>query len=122
MSLLSGARNAKNGELAKQQSEIIRRRFPSANDALASMSVLVGNTLASLGEFQEASDIRLTMAQSGWKKKSGLSWTEVNGEIAVGEWILPSVPLQEELLSRNFVCMIDLIRDKRKSMPNAIDC
>ena len=97
VSVLSGVRNAKNGQLAKERSDIIRIRFPWVKDEFASVSVLLGNTLASSGEFQEASDVRWALAQSGWKKKAGLSWTEVNGEIAVDEKILPSV-MEDELL------------------------
>ena len=83
VSLLSGARKQKNGQLAKERSVVIRELFPSLKDDLASVSVLVANTLASSGEFEEALNVRRTLSESGWRKQTGLSWTEANGELAV---------------------------------------
>lgn len=47
VSLLSGARNDRNGSLAKERSNIIRKFFLSVKDGLTSVSVLLANTLAS---------------------------------------------------------------------------
>ena len=120
VSLLSGIRNQKNGQSAKERSAIIRQLFPSLTDSLTSVSVLVANTLASSGDMKEASDVRWTLSQAGSRKTAGLSWTGVNGEIAVKEkmfsFILPNK------CCRNFAHTIDLIREEMKSMRNAIDC
>jgi hypothetical protein len=69
--------------LAKERSLIIQKLFPELRDQFASVSVLLANALASSGALEEASDVRWALNQSGLKKQSGLSWTEVNGEIAV---------------------------------------
>ena len=53
------------------------------NNQLASTSVLFSNILASSGDLEEASHVRSEMDQAGIRKKVGLSWTEVNGEIVV---------------------------------------
>ncbi|CAF1560360.1 unnamed protein product [Adineta ricciae] len=81
MSLLSGARNQNDVSLARQITERIKQLDHVSDDCLSSASVLFGNTLASSGDLEEASKLRLEMNQSGIGKKVGLSWTEVNGEI-----------------------------------------
>jgi hypothetical protein len=117
VSLLSGARNEKNGPLAKEQSRIIQQLFPELKDSLTSASVLLANTLGSSGAFNEASDVRWTLNQSGSKKKIGLTWTAVNGEIVVNNDILRFT----RTFPRNFTRMINRIRGVRKSMRNSID-
>ncbi len=88
MSLLSVARNRQETSLARQTIHRIQQLFANFNNNLTSASVLLANTLASSGESEEASTIRWKMSQSGAKKKAGLSWTEVNGEIVVNKNVL----------------------------------
>ena len=83
VSLLSGARNRNDVSLARQITQRIKQLGHLDNDNLASAYVLFGNTLGSSGELQEASQLRLEMNRLGIRKKVGLSWTEVNGEIVV---------------------------------------
>ena len=87
VSLLSGARNKKNGHLAKERSRVIQELFPDQRDQFASVSVLLANTLSLSGALEEAYDVRRTLAQSSWKRRAGLSWTEVNGEFVVNDFI-----------------------------------
>ncbi|CAF1340153.1 unnamed protein product [Adineta ricciae] len=79
--ILSGARNRKDVSLAREITQRIKQLGHTVDDDFISASVLFGNTLASSGELEEASQLRLEMSQSGMKKKAGVSWTEVNGEI-----------------------------------------
>ena len=72
MSLLSGARNRNDVSLARQITQRIKQLGHLDNDSLASASVLFGNILASSGDLEEASHLRLEMEQSGIRKKSGL--------------------------------------------------
>ncbi|CAF1579670.1 unnamed protein product [Adineta ricciae] len=81
MSLLSGARNRNDVPLARQITQRIKQLDHLDDDRLASTSVLFTNILASSGDLEEASQLRREMSQSGIKKKVGVSWTEVNGEI-----------------------------------------
>ncbi|CAF1152655.1 unnamed protein product [Adineta ricciae] len=81
MSLLSGARNQNDVSLARRITQRIKQLSHVDNDCLASASVLFTNILASSGDLEEASQLRFEMGQSGIRKKMGLSWTEVNGEI-----------------------------------------
>ncbi|CAF1554748.1 unnamed protein product, partial [Adineta ricciae] len=79
--ILSGARNRNDVSLAREITQRIKQLGHTVDDDFISASVLFGNTLASSGELEEASQLRLEMSQSGIKKKAGVSWTEVNGEI-----------------------------------------
>ena len=83
MSLLSAARNARDADLARTTMLRIERLFPDYKEYLTSASVLLANTVASSGHFEESSTIRRNLGQYGAKKLMGLSWTEVNGEIVV---------------------------------------
>ncbi|CAF0915089.1 unnamed protein product [Adineta ricciae] len=81
MSLLSGARNANNQRLSEKMFERMKRTFPHLVDSLTSASVLLANAYASTGELDRALVIRDQLQQSGQRKKVGLVWTELNGEI-----------------------------------------
>ena len=83
VSLLSGARNARNSSLAEQMNHRIRELFPDFKRCLVSASVLLANTLASSGELDKASSVRWTLSQSGEREEAGLSWTIVNGQLVV---------------------------------------
>lgn len=83
MSLLSGARNRRDIHLARQTAQRIKELNFGVNDDYLAASTLLTNTLASSGEIEDASQVRLEMNQSGLKKRAGVSWTEVNDEIVV---------------------------------------
>jgi hypothetical protein len=58
--------------------------FPDQKSDLIAASVLVSNTYSSLGDEQQAQEVRISrLKQLGSKVKAGLSWTEVNGELVV---------------------------------------
>jgi hypothetical protein len=62
----------------------MRILFPDQKDDLQSGSILVGNIYSSLGDYEKAETIRSNaIKEYGKKVKPGLSWTEVDGEIAV---------------------------------------
>ncbi len=85
MSLLSAARNARETVLARKTMVRIQQLFPNYKSYLTSASVLLANTVASSGDFDESSTIRRNLSQYGAKKLMGLSWTEANGEIVVND-------------------------------------
>ena len=84
VAVLSGARNSRHGILSKRIYDRMKKLFPDKKEALISGSILLCNTYSALGEHQEAERIRLNRIQElGTKVKSGISWTEHNGEIVV---------------------------------------
>jgi hypothetical protein len=83
VSLLSAARNGREADLARKTMLRIQQVFPDNERGLTSASVLLANTVASSGNFEESSTIRWNLSQSGAKKLMGLSWTEIDGEIVV---------------------------------------
>ncbi len=85
MSLLSAARNSREAALARKTMLRIQQLFPDYKSDLTSASVLLANTVASSGDFEESSAIRWNFSQYGAKKVMGLSWTEINGEIMVND-------------------------------------
>ncbi|CAF0731778.1 unnamed protein product [Adineta steineri] len=82
MAILSGTRNSRQHILSKQIYDRMKILFPNQKDSLISGSILLSNIYLSLGDHQEAENIRLNrIEQLGTKVKSGTSWTEVNGDI-----------------------------------------
>ncbi|CAF1339290.1 unnamed protein product [Rotaria magnacalcarata] len=81
MSLLSGARNVTNSCLSQKIYDRMKKLFPDMKDPLISAAILLANVYASSGDIDKASDIRIHLHKSGAKKKIGLSWTSVNGQI-----------------------------------------
>ncbi|CAF5116123.1 unnamed protein product, partial [Rotaria magnacalcarata] len=79
--LLSGARNAKNVYLSQNIYDRMKNLFPEEKDALISAAVLLANVYASSGEIDKASNIRLEIHKSGTKKKVGLTWITVDGQL-----------------------------------------
>ncbi|CAF3518869.1 unnamed protein product [Adineta steineri] len=78
MALLSGARIAKNIHLSKQIYDRMEQLFPQLTDRLTSAAILLANVYGSIGEFDNVSDIRTQLNQSGTKKTIGLTSTAVN--------------------------------------------
>jgi hypothetical protein len=85
VALLSGARNQHNVLLSKRIFERMQRLFPDFKDDITSASILMANTLASSGFYDEATAIR---KNAGRKTKIGLTWTDINGEIVVSTFHL----------------------------------
>ncbi|UJR29305.1 hypothetical protein I4U23_010519 [Adineta vaga] len=81
MSLLSGARNQKNKDLAEKIYQNMKKLFPQLSNLLTPAAILLANVYASSGELEKAFSVRNQLSKSGAKKKPGLSWTAVNGEI-----------------------------------------
>ncbi|CAF4374933.1 unnamed protein product [Rotaria magnacalcarata] len=59
----------------------MKKLFPEEKDPLISAAVLLANVYASSGEIDKASDIRLEIYKSGTKKKVGLTWITVDGQV-----------------------------------------
>ncbi len=83
MSLLSGARNPKNSDLAEKTYDRMKQLFPDLSDPLTSAEVLLANVYASSGEIEKASNIKRQLYYSGAKKTIGLSSTVINEQIYV---------------------------------------
>jgi len=82
--MLSGARNCRHFVLSEKIYNRMKILFPDHTDKLISGSILLGNIYSSLGDYEKAETIRSDrIKQYGKKVKAGLSWTEVDGEIAV---------------------------------------
>ena len=63
----------------------MKKLFPERKDPLISAAVLLANVYSSSGEIDKASDIRLEMYKSGTKKKVGLTWITVDGQLYVSQ-------------------------------------
>lgn len=84
MALLSGARNHRQIDLSQKLYDRMKLLFPEAKSNLISASILLHNTYSSLGNYQQAKEVRRNrIEQFGENVKPGLSWTEVNGELSV---------------------------------------
>ena len=82
--MLSGARNSRQHILAKQIYDRMKILFPDQKETLISGSILLCNIYSSLGDHQQAENIRSNrIKEFGTKVKPGVSWTECNGEIVV---------------------------------------
>ncbi len=76
--------NYRHSALSEKIYNRMRILFPDQKDDLQSGSILVGNIYSSLGDYEKAETIRSNaIKEYGKKVKPGLSWTEVDGEIAV---------------------------------------
>ncbi len=82
--MLSGARNCRHSALSEKIYNRMKMLFPNQKVDLKSGSILLGNIYTSLGDYEKAETIRSNATKEyGKKVKPGLSWTEVDGEIAV---------------------------------------
>ncbi|CAF3317577.1 unnamed protein product [Rotaria socialis] len=70
-----------NANLAQQIYDRMNKVFPQSDDSLVSAATLLANVYGSIGDIDKASDIRIQLTKSGAKKKSGLSWTVVDGQV-----------------------------------------
>lgn len=83
MALLSGARNQSNSQLSEEIFRNIKKHFPDHKERIISASVLVANSYASSGDLDKSSKIKSEYLHGSVKKKAGISWTEVNGDLVV---------------------------------------
>ena len=81
--MLSGARKQKNSALSEKYFDRIEKLFPEMREYHLTASVLLANTYASTGNFTKAAELRMKIGRMNLKKTAGLSWTIVNGKIAV---------------------------------------
>ncbi|CAF4215676.1 unnamed protein product, partial [Adineta steineri] len=82
MALLSGARNHRNLTLSKKVYQRMNCLFPDNKQALISASILLSNIYSSIGEDQQAKEVRLNrLNEIGKNRIIGITWTEHNGEI-----------------------------------------
>jgi len=95
--MLSGARNCRDSILSQKLYNRMKSLFPDRRENLISASILLCNTYSSLGEYEQAKDIRSNIIkQFGTKVKVGLSWTEVNGEIVVKKIFLYYIEIRKK--------------------------
>ena len=97
----------------------MKKLFPRSNEPMVAASILLANVYAASGELEKSSDIRRQLQRSGKKKKPGLAWTAVNGQLYVS--ITHSPETTEMILFHIFSAserMIDLILDRSISMQN----
>ena len=86
VALLSGARNVNDSFLSENIYNRMKKFFPSMSDPLISAAILLANTYTASGETEKASDIKIQLHKSGGKRKIGLTWTAVNGQIYVNKF------------------------------------
>ncbi|CAF4028849.1 unnamed protein product [Rotaria sordida] len=80
--ILSGARNSRQHILSQKIYDRMTMLFPNEKETLKSGSVLLGNTYLSIGDHEQAKNVRLNrIKELGTKIQPGVSWTEFNGEI-----------------------------------------
>ena len=112
--MLSAARTCRDALRSRKLYERMQSLFPGQKSELISASILVSNTYLSVGDEQEAQDIRSDrIKRLGNKVRAGVSWTEVNGELVVDQRSKSIECLEDS--SRNFMPMIDLILDPTRS-------
>ena len=88
MSVLSGARNARNSVLASKLYKKMQQIFPNEKDGLISASILLSNIYMSIGDDEQASAIRqYRLNNYGRKVTPGEASTEDNDEILVSNYI-----------------------------------
>ena len=85
VSLLSGVRNAREKNLAREIMLRISQLFPGYEAYQIAALILLANTMGSSGDLEESSTIKWNLSQSAAKKILGLSWTAIDDEIFVND-------------------------------------
>jgi hypothetical protein len=84
VAVLSGARNRRRSDLAQQLYNRMKSLFPEHKSDLIAASILVANVYSSIGDDDQSQAIRNhRLKHYGKKVTPGITWTEVNGELAV---------------------------------------
>jgi hypothetical protein len=84
VAMLSGARNCQDSVLSQKIYNRMKSLFPDRKENLIAGSILLCNTYSSVGEYEQAKDVRSNrIKELGKSVKIGLSWTAVNGEVVV---------------------------------------
>jgi hypothetical protein len=83
VALLSGARNVNNSYLSQNIYDSMKKLFPQMTNPLISAAVLLANVYTSSGEIDKALDIKIHLNKAGARKKAGLTWTVINGQLYV---------------------------------------
>ena len=83
VAILSGTRNHGHSRLSHQIFDKINHLFPKDEERIVSASILLANTYALSGELEKASNIKSKYLKLNTKKKIGVSWTEIDGELVV---------------------------------------
>jgi len=78
VSLLSGARNAKDTHRAQEVFNQMKKRFPQSEELLTSGVILLSNTYGLVGDIEKANIVRTEFTNSGFKKEVGLTRVMVN--------------------------------------------
>ena len=105
VAMLSGTRNHHQSDLAQRLYDRMKSLFPEHKFYLISASILLSNTYSSIGDYQQADEVRTKrIEQVGNKVKPGLTWTEVNGELVVNDSILQvTIHMDDRILLVDFV-------------------
>ena len=84
VTLLSAARNHRHASLAHRLYDRMTSLFAEQKTSLISASILLANTYSSVGDDQQAKQVRLhRMKHYGQKVQMGVTWTEVKGRLWV---------------------------------------
>lgn len=83
VTLLSGARNVKDRGVAEMAYGQLKKLFPRSPQPLVSAAVLLSNVYASMGDEEQASDVRANLNEPGVKKQIGITRTMVQGKVYV---------------------------------------
>lgn len=84
MSLLSGARTARRSDLSSKIYKRMEEVLPNHKEALIAAAILVENIHTSIGDVEQASNIRQHRIKNhGSKRTPGISRTDCDGEIVV---------------------------------------
>ena len=83
MALLSGTRIGQDTCLSQKIFDRIHLLFPEVETCLLPARVLLANTYSSHGDFSKSSSIRMEIDQMRLQKKTGLTWTVVDGKVIV---------------------------------------
>jgi hypothetical protein len=97
VALLSGARSRKNFAISQKVVDRLQQLFPDEDSCLLPARVLLANAYSSVGDFSKAIGVRRDIDRMASKKKVGLSWTVIDGQVVV-RFLLESIVLLSPLI------------------------